>query len=195
MYKPATFFKKPAPVEMMLYDGSRECADAIVAWANYKAVSLTTRGDAMESAGLVINNRRVEMGFYVIKGGHDDFYPMESSRLYDYYADSFSTEIPKGAGFGIGRAVKLLRDGARVRRSGWNGKGMWLALMPEFTLPPNSSGVKGSKVSDRAAKHLGPDTIMECQPYVVMWTAAQQWQPGWLCSQADLLALDWEVVE
>jgi hypothetical protein len=28
-----------------------------------------------------------------------------------------------------------------------------------------------------------------------MWTAQKQWQPGWLCSQADLLAEDWEIAD
>ena len=28
----------------------------------------------------------------------------------------------------IGKAVKAMREGARVARPGWNGKGMWVAL-------------------------------------------------------------------
>ena len=30
--------------------------------------------------------------------------------------------------------------------------------------------------------------------YIVMWTAQGVWQPGWLASQADMLADDWVVV-
>lgn len=94
----------------------------------------------------------------------------------------------------IGRALAWLRLGKRVRRAGWNGKGMWIALMPGLKLPPFSSQEPGAKVNDRTAKFIGPDTPLDSQPYIAMWTAQQKWQPGWLCSQNDLLAIDWEVV-
>lgn len=95
----------------------------------------------------------------------------------------------------IGMAVAEMRAGNKVRRAGWNGKGMFIAYMPELKLPPHSSQEPGAKVNDRTARIIGEDTPLDSQPYIAMWTAAQQWQPGWLCSQADLLADDWEVVE
>jgi len=68
----------------------------------------------------------------------------------------------------IGWAVGQIRDGLRVRRSGWNGKGMWLAL----------------QVPDEHSK-MG-------LPYVYMSTVTGALVP-WLCSQTDLLAEDWEL--
>lgn len=94
----------------------------------------------------------------------------------------------------IGQAIEAMKAGAKVAREGWNGKGMWLVLMPELKLPPFSSQGPGARVNDRTAIHIGEDTPLECQPYIVMWTAQQKWQPGWLASQADLLAEDWVVV-
>lgn len=73
--------------------------------------------------------------------------------------------------FGIGNAVKEMQKGCRVRRAGWNGKGMFLELVMDGRLPD--------------------DRIME--PYVVMYTAQGTLIP-WLCSQSDLLAFDWELV-
>lgn len=87
----------------------------------------------------------------------------------------------------IGQAVAALKAGQRVRRAGWNGKNMWLCYMPELFL-------RNDQVNERTKKHIG-DHDMDCRPYIVMWTAKQQWQPGWLCSQDDLLAEDWEVIE
>lgn len=69
----------------------------------------------------------------------------------------------------IGEAVQALRDGHRVARAGWNGKGMWIAL----------------QLPDAYSKMT--------EPYVYMQTAQGGWIPWW-CSQADLLADDWEVV-
>ena len=67
----------------------------------------------------------------------------------------------------IGQAVAAMRAGRRVARAGWNGKGMWLAL----------------QVPDAHSKMT--------ESYVYMKTAQGGLIP-WLCSQADLLATDWE---
>ena len=68
----------------------------------------------------------------------------------------------------IGWAVKEMQNGERVRRSGWNGKGMWLEL----------------QTPDEHSKMT--------LPYVYMSTAQGNLVP-WLCSQTDLLAADWEI--
>lgn len=66
----------------------------------------------------------------------------------------------------IGEAVAAMRAGGRVARSGWNGKSMWL----EIQMPDEHSKMT--------------------EPYVYMKTAQGGLIP-WLCSQADLLAVDW----
>jgi hypothetical protein len=86
----------------------------------------------------------------------------------------------------IGWAVKALQDGKYVRRSGWNGKGMFLIY-----------------VSGTESVQFRPDTffckaagrsVVDTDPHIDMYTAKGTVQPGWLCSQADLLADDWEIV-
>ena len=94
----------------------------------------------------------------------------------------------------FGHALEALREGKKVCREGWNGKNMWIDLMPELKLPAFSSQEPGAKVNDRTAKHIGPDTPLNSGPYIAMWTAQQTWQPGWLASQPDMLADDWMVV-
>ena len=90
--------------------------------------------------------------------------------------------------FGLGEAILYLEEGKKVCRTGWNGKGMWIALMEGMCLP-------AEKVNERTKKHIGPGTGLDCQPYIAMWTADQKWQPGWLASQPDLLAKDWQLVD
>ena len=84
----------------------------------------------------------------------------------------------------IGWAVKHLQNGDRVRRSGWNGKGMFLILVP------------GSRVTVTEgrplAKVMPVGTEFDYLPHVDMWTAQGQLVP-WLCSQTDILATDWEL--
>ncbi len=91
--------------------------------------------------------------------------------------------------------VKASPMKAKFRRAGWNGKGMWIALMDSLSLPPFNTQDTARKVNDRTAGLIGPDAPLESQPYFVMWTAAGKWQPGWLASQADMLAEDWELAE
>lgn len=69
-----------------------------------------------------------------------------------------------------GWALDKLRDGYRVRRSGWNGKGMWLALQTP---------------DDHSKMSL---------PYTYLSTAQGDRVP-WVPSQTDHLAYDWELAE
>lgn len=76
--------------------------------------------------------------------------------------------------FGIGRAVKLLHEGKALVRKGWNGKDQFLKL----------------QIPDENSKMTEPYVYMKIvkadQPQVLI---------PWLCSQADLLATDWHIVE
>ena len=95
----------------------------------------------------------------------------------------------------FGEAIEAAREGKKITRPSWNGKGMYVVLMPEMKLPPFSSQTSGKKVNDRTAKIIGEDAPLDCQPYFAMWTAQGQWQPGGLASQSDMLAADWGIVE
>ena len=98
-------------------------------------------------------------------------------------------------GLTFGLAIEAAKLGAKIKRAGWNGKNQWVVLMPELRLPPYSSQEPGAKVNDRTAKYIGEDTPLYCCPYFVIYTEQKVWQPGWLASQTDMLAEDWEVVE
>lgn len=63
----------------------------------------------------------------------------------------------------IGEAVQVMKAGKKVGRSGWNGKNMHLYLL---------------------------GTLGSYEPCICMFTAQGKHQPGWLASQADLLAED-----
>jgi len=94
----------------------------------------------------------------------------------------------------FGDALIMLKQGNKVSRSGWNGKGMFIVMMDGLKLPSFNTQEAGPKVNDRTAMFIGKDTPLDSQPYIAMSTATGQWQPGWLASQADMLADDWMVV-
>ncbi|AGB06969.1 hypothetical protein [Vibrio phage XZ1] len=93
----------------------------------------------------------------------------------------------------FGNALISLKAGRKISREGWNGQGMFIVLMPALYLPPFNTQDTMRKVNDRTAKHIGEDTPLDSQPYIAMFTAEQKWQPGWVASQADILAEDWVV--
>lgn len=67
----------------------------------------------------------------------------------------------------FGEAIRAMKDdGASVARSGWNGKNMFIYIM----------------------------SFPGYDPCIVMHTAGDTEQPGWLASQADMLAEDWNIV-
>lgn len=85
----------------------------------------------------------------------------------------------------IGWAVMVMRAGNRVRRAGWNGKGMFLFLVPGSTFQVNRPPLLG----------IYPEgTTINYHAHVDMKTATGDIVP-WLCSQTDLLATDWELHE
>ena len=67
----------------------------------------------------------------------------------------------------FGQALALLKNGDKVSRKGWNGKGLWI----ELQRPDENSKM----------------TL----PYVYMSTATGDLVP-WLASQTDILVEDWE---
>lgn len=95
----------------------------------------------------------------------------------------------------FGEALQKLKAGKKIARKGWNGKGMWIVMMPALYLPPYNTADTYRKVNDRTAKHIGEDKPLDSQPYIAMWTAQEKWQPGWSASQADIFAEDWGIVE
>ena len=85
---------------------------------------------------------------------------------------------------GIGWAVIQMKSGHKVSRAGWNGKNMFLYYVPEGQYPART---------DVAKKEWGENALVPYQAYIAMKTAQGTVVP-WLCSQSDLLATDWDVV-
>lgn len=71
--------------------------------------------------------------------------------------------------FDFSDALRALKEGKRISRSGWNGKGMFLAMQT----PDEHSKMK--------------------RPYIYI-VPGPEWVVPWVASQADMLADDWFVV-
>lgn len=77
----------------------------------------------------------------------------------------------------FGWALEQLKEGKRVCRAGWNGKGMWLMLVPAH------SWTSALQLVENSCRRL---------PFIAMKTADDGIVP-WLASQTDVLAEDWDL--
>ncbi|PPA87680.1 hypothetical protein C4A75_00220 [Brevibacillus laterosporus] len=84
----------------------------------------------------------------------------------------------------FGQALELLKSGDRVARSGWNGKGMFLAHQAGYPdgIPINNNTAKATGIPE--------GTVCKFHPYIIIKTTDGAFVP-WLASQTDLLAEDW----
>lgn len=93
-----------------------------------------------------------------------------------------------GDAFDFGTALRFLRDGVRVSRAGWNGKGMWLAFQKGY---PDGVAINRNTAE---ATGIAEGTVCKFRPYLMMCTAQGDFVP-WVASQTDILADDWRRVE
>jgi hypothetical protein len=89
----------------------------------------------------------------------------------------------------LGEAIKALKEGKRVSRAVWNGKGMWLAYSPgSKVLPAANFWSPCNKAFPE--QNGGTAEVLRC---ITMKTADGKILMGWLASQTDILSDDWDV--
>jgi len=82
----------------------------------------------------------------------------------------------------FGQAIEALKEGKKLARYGWNGKGMFLYHVPANSYPAQTE----------AAKAAFGD-VVPYQAYIAMKTTQNTVVP-WLASQSDVLAEDWAII-
>lgn len=87
--------------------------------------------------------------------------------------------------FDFSEALAHVKLGHRVARAGWNGKGMFIFLVPGSTFAVNRPPLLGI---------YPKDTIINYHAHIDMKTADDMVVP-WLASQTDILATDWMEVK
>jgi len=84
--------------------------------------------------------------------------------------------------FNFGQAIEMMKHGARMSRRGWNGKQQYIELATCISYK-NAEGeivnAEHEAIGNAAIAFVGTSGV----------------QMGWLASQADMLAEDWEVHE
>lgn len=81
----------------------------------------------------------------------------------------------------FGQALEALKEGKKVARSGWNGKGMFLLYVPS----------EKWGIIDKIGLGIPKGNLLS---WIGMKTADGKFVP-WLASQTDMLAEDWIIIE
>jgi hypothetical protein len=80
----------------------------------------------------------------------------------------------------FGEAINKVKEGAKIARKGWNGKNQYVELATRISYM-NARGevvnCEHEAIGNKALAFVGTSGV----------------QIGWLASQADMLANDWEV--
>ena len=118
------------------------------------------------------------------------------------YPDGYESWCPKAQfeaasrpidGMTFGQAIEAMKQGKKVARRGWNGKGMWLCV-PLCDGPKEipATGIWGKPNAEYAEQNGGTVKVV---PYITMKAADGTIVMGWLASQTDVLSDDWVIVE
>lgn len=115
----------------------------------------------------------------------------EAQNLIDSYSKRETTDsgsvLPKTERLSFGDAITALKEGLRVERAGWNGKGMFLYYVPENKYPA-SRNEHGTMIG------VFEDDMVPYREYIALKTVDNQVVP-WAPSISDALAEDWQIVE
>lgn len=126
-----------------------------------------------------------------------------------YFEDNFGPASQPKENLSFGEAIDALKQGKRVSRTGWNGKGMFIFMRPSDVLP-RAMVVQQVKSLPQSVKdhihfntvdYLGNDIPLEHgEPvtfgaYICMYAADKTIVNGWLASQTDILSEDWCILD
>ena len=128
--------------------------------------------------------------YEVLKEFHDEHYAANPEGLTLDLVKAYYGQFVYNPCMTFGQAIEAMKQGKKVARKGWNGKGMYLWLLP-------AASVKAEWCKEPHLKTLAEQNggEVECLGSVRMKTADGKVLTGWLASQTDMLSEDWVIVE
>jgi hypothetical protein len=173
----------PTKIRFCLYDlkGPRESATQILAIIG---------NNIADQVSSLLPDENVGIRYINILDADPESRNYNPDGLIGEFEVSVDPHGPDGHTFGY--AIEALKRGHRVSREGWNGKGMFLFLLPA------QDGIPTKVIHDPALRSViedqtGGDTF-DALGSIRMFTADKKILTGWLASQSDILAEDWTVL-
>lgn len=192
------------PVKLLILDGALIFADAenmtvssipgydaripinVKRHANDESAPVTTiviRSDGNKTSAIMKEGKKLVACAEARRNPHDEPDVQLASFLCvaRLFKNKYGLSVSEGP-HDIGWAIRNVKAGKKATRKGWNGKGQYICLASEISYrTPEGTIVKPTH------------TAYGNQAIAFVGTSGTQL--GWLASQADLLAQDWELVE
>lgn len=188
--------KKPVIIDAIQWTGGNmlEIADFAKGFTKFDEIR---QGDAENkipaqydlSIQTLEGTMQASRGDYIIKGVNGEFYPCKPDIFEKTYEKADSSSA-----MDFGDAIEVLKQGGAIRRSGWNGKGLFVvkqipAHIESDVIPKMQSLPQAAK--DRIMQTKGfIDYTSQCLIYNENTGRADSWVP----SISDVFAQDWEIV-
>ena len=99
---------------------------------------------------------------------------------------------PKDIGLDFGEAIEALKEGEKVARVGWNGRGMFVYLVSGTMVDKENLR---NEAFTHMKDHCDSTGVVEIGSHIDMKAVDGKVVVGWLASQTDMLAEDWEIVD
>lgn len=127
----------------------------------------------------LIHNPNLAAKLDYIERAYDDDLHLKSCQ--EIRINEYHIHIPQEEVMDFGVALMNLKEGRRVARKGWNGKGQYLELATDISYTSAAGQIincEHAAIGNKAIAFVGTSGV----------------QMGWLASQADMLAEDWIIL-
>lgn len=127
----------------------------------------------------MIHNPNIAAKLAYVEKAYDEDLHLKSCP--DISIEEYHIHYPMDEVMDFGVALMNLKDGHRVARKGWNGKGQYLELATDISYTSAAGEIVNcdhAAIGNKAIAFVGTSGV----------------QMGWLASQADMLAEDWVIL-
>lgn len=136
-----------------------------------------------------IHNPNIAAKLAYVEKAYDEDLHLKSCP--DISIEEYHIHYPMDEVMDFGVALMNLKEGHRVARKGWNGKGMYVFLATGVNFRTEADL---SEFNPTRTEEFNELNAVEVGDMLVLRTAQGTLQPGWLASQADMLAEDWVIL-
>ena len=124
-------------------------------------------------------NMQMGLDDMLITGVKGEIYPCKR----DIFEATYDAAAP-AAGMNFGQALEAIKAGQRIVRAGWNGKGMFVYLVPPASYPVQTGAAKA---------HFGEGAMVPYNAYMAIKNVDGT-VSTWVPSVNDCLATDWGII-
>lgn len=195
--------KKPVTIECFKYDGDLKNSNgewyvpswAVEAFENgvlfYDTPSSKPDAPPTELYIKTLEgDHHASVGDYIIKGVNGELYPCKPDifeKTYDIVTTDMKIETDDSFTHSFSWALEMMKNGHKIHRSGWNGKGMFAVLQKGYP-----QGIPCNKQTAEAYGIKEGD-LFRCEPYMQLKMVNGS-HSMWVPSVNDCLSNDWAVV-